>query len=167
MDHTQQEQELHGLLSCWGMLRLPSLWQSLRRRCRIRFRRDRSGVRRGSFRYDPLSYARNFDEGCQEDDEEENDRCVFSSRFAALHPPQALPMSASSAWGLLSSMERRPAISFPMAVDGTIYTVWIATWIWDMNSYELYYFLSTLIHVWYSFVSNSKCLLLYVGIVIL
>ncbi|URD84143.1 hypothetical protein MUK42_05532 [Musa troglodytarum] len=82
-----QHQKLHGLFSCWGKLRLASLWRSLRRCGSRRGRRGRLYVKRGSFRYDPLSYSQNFDDGGRDGDEERGYHRVFSSRLATLHPP--------------------------------------------------------------------------------
>lgn len=61
-----------GLLSCWGRLKVKLPWK----------RRTSSYSPVGDFRYDPLSYAQNFDEGnCVEDDEESVHR-GFSARYA-------------------------------------------------------------------------------------
>lgn len=58
--------------SCWGCLKLKLPWAK------------RHGAYRpvGGFRYDPLSYAQNFDDGCI-DDNEETTRRGFSARYAA------------------------------------------------------------------------------------
>ncbi|GAB4839494.1 hypothetical protein Ancab_029018 [Ancistrocladus abbreviatus] len=44
---------------------------------------------RGDFKYDPLSYAQNFDDGVLEDDDGEYYNRGFSSRFAAPPPSTA------------------------------------------------------------------------------
>lgn len=59
--------------SCWGCLKLKLLpW------------RKRAWSHRpvGGFKYDPLSYAQNFDEGWDHDDEIST-RAAFSTRYAA------------------------------------------------------------------------------------
>ncbi|MED6130828.1 hypothetical protein PIB30_004245 [Stylosanthes scabra] len=63
-----------GLLSCWGCLKFKLPWR----------KRSAGAAYKsvGGFRYDPLSYAQNFDEGCVEDDEESLRR-GFSARYAA------------------------------------------------------------------------------------
>ncbi|KAF7817063.1 Pentatricopeptide repeat-containing protein [Senna tora] len=60
-----------GLLSCWGCLKLKLPW------------RKRGSTYRpvGGFKYDPLSYAQNFDEGWDHDDELSTR--AFSTRYAA------------------------------------------------------------------------------------
>ncbi|WOL00189.1 hypothetical protein Cni_G08902 [Canna indica] len=95
-EEAEQQKQQRGLFSCWGKLRLAALWRRLRRCGSIRRRRGRLYVRRGSFKYDPLSYAQNFDEGGQDNDDEEaaTYHRVFSSRFAALHPPPPPPSAA-------------------------------------------------------------------------
>jgi len=57
-----------GLLSCFGRLKLKLPWK-------------RRTV--GGFRYDPLSYAQNFDDGKWEEDDEESLGRGFSARYAA------------------------------------------------------------------------------------
>lgn len=87
-----------GSLSCWGRLKLKFPWTKRRvwsdadRTTReesvgctniaaiFRARRQKPA---GGFRYDPLSYAQNFDEGCWDDDDEFSSSRRFSSRFAA------------------------------------------------------------------------------------
>ncbi|KAK7410435.1 hypothetical protein VNO78_01216 [Psophocarpus tetragonolobus] len=60
-----------GWLSCWGRFKLKLPWAK------------RTGYKPvGGFKYDPLSYAQNFDEGGVEDDEEFVHR-GFSARYAA------------------------------------------------------------------------------------
>ncbi|KAK7351547.1 hypothetical protein VNO77_11089 [Canavalia gladiata] len=61
-----------GWLSCWGRVKLKFPWA----------KRTSSYKPAGGFRYDPLSYAQNFDEGWMEDDEESLYR-GFSARYAA------------------------------------------------------------------------------------
>lgn len=88
-----------GLLSCWGRLKLKFPWTRRRvsgntitaRRqrsvgCNITaalMRTNRQQKPAGGFRYDPLSYAQNFDEGCWDDDNDDGSYRGFSSRFAA------------------------------------------------------------------------------------
>jgi hypothetical protein len=64
-----------GLLSCWGCLKLKLPWTQQR------VRRG-AGKVGGGFRYDPLSYAQNFDEGWDDGDEDLSQR-GFSARYAA------------------------------------------------------------------------------------
>lgn len=59
-----------GMLSCWRFLKLKLPWAK------------RTNTTYG-YKYDPLSYAQNFDEGCVEDDDEEALRHGFSARYAA------------------------------------------------------------------------------------
>lgn len=61
-----------GLFSCWGCLKLKVPWT----------KRASSFRPVGGYKYDPLSYAQNFDEGCLDDDEESSRR-GFSARYAA------------------------------------------------------------------------------------
>ncbi|CAN6450826.1 unnamed protein product [Victoria cruziana] len=67
--------------SCWGRLR-----GRLKRWCRLtselRRRRRCYKAKPGSFRYDPLSYSQNFDEGSWEMDEAENQCRGYMARFA-------------------------------------------------------------------------------------
>lgn len=86
-----------GLLSCWGRLKLKLPWTKrrtwdtdTRRRqssvgCNIAatLRNKRRPKPAGGFRYDPLSYSQNFDEGCWDDDTVESLSRGFSSRYAA------------------------------------------------------------------------------------
>ncbi|EOY15528.1 hypothetical protein QQP08_023551 [Theobroma cacao] len=76
-----------GLLSCWGRLKLKLPWTKRRIRslgnsitAAFRAKQPRPV---GGFRYDPLSYAQNFDEGCGDDDIEGSLYRGFSSRYAA------------------------------------------------------------------------------------
>ncbi|KAK7282918.1 hypothetical protein RIF29_12039 [Crotalaria pallida] len=63
-----------GWLSCWGRLKLKLPWA-----------KQRSTYKHvGGFRYDPLSYAQNFDEGNWVEDDEESLSRGFSARYAAL-----------------------------------------------------------------------------------
>jgi hypothetical protein len=63
-----------GLLSCFGRLKLKLPWK----------RRTNNTYRTvGGFRYDPLSYAQNFDDGNLEEDDEESLGRGFSARYAA------------------------------------------------------------------------------------
>ncbi|KAG7971929.1 hypothetical protein I3843_07G159600 [Carya illinoinensis] len=73
--------EKEGLLSCWGRFKLKLPWTQQR----VRSPNTRSrvvGKLGGRFKYDPLSYAQNFDEGWDDDDEEVYQR-GFSARYAA------------------------------------------------------------------------------------
>ncbi|KAL2340037.1 hypothetical protein Fmac_007977 [Flemingia macrophylla] len=65
-----------GWLSCWGCLKMKLPWS----------KRTNTYKPVGGFKYDPLSYAQNFDEGWVEDDEESLHR-GFSARYAA--PPSS------------------------------------------------------------------------------
>lgn len=70
-----------GLLSCWGCLKLKLPWTArLRRYTNTRQRSIRNPG--AGFRYDPLSYAQNFDDGWDEMDEDSSKR-GFSARYAA------------------------------------------------------------------------------------
>lgn len=85
-----------GLLSCWGRLKLKLPWRKggtwdtdTRRQqssfgCNIAatFRNNRRPKPAGGFRYDPLSYSQNFDEGFWDDDDVESLSRGFSSRYA-------------------------------------------------------------------------------------
>lgn len=66
-----------GLASCWGNLKLMFQW-----RRKKRFSKQIRG-NKCSFKYDPLSYAQNFDEGCLDEDDEDSSFRGFSSRYAA------------------------------------------------------------------------------------
>lgn len=74
-------------------MKLP--WSRSRRTARSRFSIIKQRTSRhkagGGFRYDPLSYAQNFDVGFDEDDEDYTQR-GFSARYAA---PAAAPLSKS------------------------------------------------------------------------
>ncbi|KAJ0024354.1 hypothetical protein Pint_08530 [Pistacia integerrima] len=77
-----------GLLSCWRRLKLKLPWTKRRQSsvgCNIAatFRNKRRPKPAGGFRYDPLSYSQNFDEGCWDDDNVESLSRRFSSRYAA------------------------------------------------------------------------------------
>ncbi|KAF3447459.1 hypothetical protein FNV43_RR12645 [Rhamnella rubrinervis] len=78
------------LFSCWGCLKLKLPWTTRRRTRRYTSatrptsRGHKHGT--GGFRYDPLSYAQNFDEGFDEDDEEYFTQRGFSARYAAPAP---------------------------------------------------------------------------------
>ncbi|QCE15984.1 hypothetical protein DEO72_LG11g2997 [Vigna unguiculata] len=61
-----------GWLSCWGCLKMKLPWT----------KKTSSYKPVGGFKYDPLSYAQNFDDGLLEDDEESLQR-GFSARYAA------------------------------------------------------------------------------------
>lgn len=67
-----------GFFSCWVRFKLRFLW-----------RKREKQPKPGSFRYDPLSYSYNFDDG---GGHEETENCSrgFSSRFVApaTKPPQ-------------------------------------------------------------------------------
>ncbi|KAK8528314.1 hypothetical protein V6N13_056985 [Hibiscus sabdariffa] len=72
------------LLSCWGRLKP---WT--RRKLRSLGNRITAAFRAkpprpvGGFKYDPLSYAQNFDDGYEDDDPEGAVYRGFSSRYAA------------------------------------------------------------------------------------
>lgn len=74
-----------GLFSCWARLRLRLPWKKRDGRgskcCKLTSVLRARHPRQGGFRYDPLSYAQNFDEG-DWDEESENYSRGFSSRFA-------------------------------------------------------------------------------------
>lgn len=89
--HHQLQQEQHGLLSCWGKLKHVFPWRKLRRH--VRRRHSRVPVKRGSFKYDPLSYAQNFDDGGKDEDEENLSSRGFSSRFVALNASTSIKQS--------------------------------------------------------------------------
>lgn len=81
---TNADEAAGTLFSCWGCLKLKLPWTTRRRTRRgytsaIRLRSSRGTE---GFRYDPLSYAQNFDEGFDEDDQEFSQR-GFSARYAA------------------------------------------------------------------------------------
>ncbi|MQL73880.1 hypothetical protein Taro_006207 [Colocasia esculenta] len=92
-----------GLFSCWARLkRAFPAWRRLRRRGSERWRllRSRSMAPRrrrpkpGSFRYDPLSYAQNFeDKDVWDGDDDPSSHRGFSSRFVVITPapPAAVP----------------------------------------------------------------------------
>ncbi|EEF35020.1 conserved hypothetical protein [Ricinus communis] len=107
--------EEEGLLSCWGRLKLKLPWTKKRissadgcggsssvttRQRRVAgwnitslfMRNDRQQRPAGGFRYDPLSYAQNFDEGCWDDYNEDGIYRGFSSRFAL--PPSSRSINA-------------------------------------------------------------------------
>ncbi|XVE60641.1 hypothetical protein DITRI_Ditri05aG0144200 [Diplodiscus trichospermus] len=82
--NTNIEEEL---LSCWGRLKLKLPWtkrkiKSLGNSITAAFKAKQSRPV-GGFRYDPLSYAQNFDDGCGDDDIEGSLYRGFSSRYAA------------------------------------------------------------------------------------
>ncbi|OMO50828.1 hypothetical protein CCACVL1_30223 [Corchorus capsularis] len=76
-----------GLLSCWGRLKLKLPCTKRRMRnlgntITAPFK-AKNPKPAGGFRYDPLSYAQNFDDGCLDDDIEGSLYRGFSSRYAA------------------------------------------------------------------------------------
>jgi hypothetical protein len=82
MDRTSSPRstDKKGFLSCWGCFKLKLPWAQRRgKSTNTRMRVSKLG---GGFNYDPLSYAQNFDEGCDDDDEESSHR-GFSARYAA------------------------------------------------------------------------------------
>lgn len=103
----------HGFFSCWGRLNPASAWRKLRQWTeRRRGRRVRLHLKkRKSFKYDPLSYAQNFDEG--DWDEEESPGRGFSSRFTARMPlaGPSLPTESQS-WQVKRSSACASAASF-------------------------------------------------------
>lgn len=86
----EEEEEEKGLLSCWGNLKRRFPWRKGRRNSRRRvgrkiieaFKPKRHKRDFSSFRYDPLSYAQNFDDGCWDEDCEDCSHRGFSARFA-------------------------------------------------------------------------------------
>lgn len=75
-----------GLFSCWGRLRLRLLsWKNRDGQgsdcCKLPSMMRTRHPKPCGFRYDPLSYAQNFDEGGWDEDSENSSR-GFSSRFA-------------------------------------------------------------------------------------
>uniref|UniRef100_A0A7N2RF56 Uncharacterized protein n=1 Tax=Quercus lobata TaxID=97700 RepID=A0A7N2RF56_QUELO len=82
MERTSSPRIKAGLLSCWGCLKLKLPWTQQRARRSTHTRTKSVDKLGGGFNYDPLSYAQNFDEGWDEDDEEFAQR-GFSARFAA------------------------------------------------------------------------------------
>lgn len=91
------DDEATGLLSCWGRLKLklpwrkPRIWRDTRRRAQQRsvcFNigaafRAKNPKPAGGFKYDPLSYAQNFDDGCWDEGDVDSLSRGFSSRYAA------------------------------------------------------------------------------------
>ncbi|GFS44103.1 hypothetical protein Acr_00g0088450 [Actinidia rufa] len=84
----------HDQLSCWGRLRLKLPWaQRVSRGTTQRsfgwrkitntFKTKRQRTPGGGFKYDPLSYAQNFDPGWDVEDGEDSLYRGFSSRYAA------------------------------------------------------------------------------------
>uniref|UniRef100_A0A5K1C0P5 Uncharacterized protein n=1 Tax=Nymphaea colorata TaxID=210225 RepID=A0A5K1C0P5_9MAGN len=75
------EEGLVKFNSCWGRVRgrLKRWWRLTRK---LRRRRPCCRTKPGSFRYDPLSYSQNFDEGTWEMDEEEHQCRGYMARFA-------------------------------------------------------------------------------------
>ncbi|KAJ4701503.1 Asialoglycoprotein receptor 2 like [Melia azedarach] len=83
-----------GLLSCWGRfkLKLPwtkrRIWRDTRRQTNVCWNiaaafRAKNPKPAGGFKYDPLSYAQNFDEGCWDEGNVDSLSRGFSSRYAA------------------------------------------------------------------------------------
>ncbi|KAL2529684.1 Uncharacterized protein Fot_22285 [Forsythia ovata] len=66
-----QEEEERFKVSCWGFFKQMLSWMSLRNRTNHK-------LPPGNFRYSPLSYSQNFDEGNNDDDS----FGTFSSRYA-------------------------------------------------------------------------------------
>ncbi|KAK8600937.1 hypothetical protein V6N13_059315 [Hibiscus sabdariffa] len=90
------------LLSCWGRFKLKLPWtrrklRSLGYSITAAFRAKRARPV-GGFKYDPLSYAQNFDDGygygCADDDPEGAVYRGFSSRYAA--PPSTSTSTSRS-----------------------------------------------------------------------
>ena len=89
----EEEEEEKRSLSCWGNLKLRFPWRKRRRKSPIRQQRrvgwkimeafkPKRSKPFSSFRYDPLSYAQNFDDGCWDEDCEDCSHRGFSARFA-------------------------------------------------------------------------------------
>ncbi|VVA16933.1 PREDICTED: unknown [Prunus dulcis] len=83
----------------WSEIVAGPRWKTFIRR----FNRNRSGGggssgagrHHGKFQYDPLSYALNFDEGKEDEDDEDGGFRDFSTRFASLPPVRSgLPESS-------------------------------------------------------------------------
>ncbi|WKA09736.1 hypothetical protein VitviT2T_027356 [Vitis vinifera] len=93
------DEEEGGLLSCWGNLKLKFPCNKGRRNTQTRHRRVGWKIMEAfkpkrpkpfsSFRYDPLSYAQNFDDGCWDEDCEGSSNRGFSARFAV---PSSKPL---------------------------------------------------------------------------
>ncbi|KAJ7965871.1 Asialoglycoprotein receptor 2 like [Quillaja saponaria] len=83
MERSISEEE-GGLLSCRGCLKLKLPWTKKRITRVIKLSKQRCSTYKpvGGFRYDPLSYAQNFDEGWRDNDEDSSTR-GFSARYAA------------------------------------------------------------------------------------
>ena len=89
----------HGAMaSCWGRFGAAALWRRLRQRLslvrRMRRRGRSSLLGAGGLNYDPLSYAKNFDDGCLELEEHEPD---FSARFAPARHAAGSPRPTAAA----------------------------------------------------------------------
>ncbi|KAL5714956.1 hypothetical protein ACHQM5_016850 [Ranunculus cassubicifolius] len=67
-----------GSISCWSCLKLKTF--RLRKSSSNKQRKPKCG-----FKYDALSYAQNFDDGCWDDDSNDSNQ-GFSSRYAAPLP---------------------------------------------------------------------------------
>ncbi|KAM2811675.1 hypothetical protein COP1_044291 [Malus domestica] len=73
------EDKNEGVFSCWGRLKLKLPWIR-----RYTIARQRSvGNPRGGFRYDPLSYAQNFDDVWNQMNDEDFAKRGFLARYAA------------------------------------------------------------------------------------
>lgn len=91
----ERDQPPYGLFSCWACLKRAFPWRRLRGRGGERWHKLKSasialrfGHRRrlspGSCRYDPLSYAQNFEEKAFDEDNDDNFYRGFSSRFVLI-----------------------------------------------------------------------------------
>lgn len=81
------EDDKAGIVSCWGRLKLKVQRSRISFCLRDMFTKKRR-VKMVNFRYDPLSYSQNFDEGGLMEEEMQNS---FSSRYAALSSKPAQP----------------------------------------------------------------------------
>ncbi|CAD5187560.1 uncharacterized protein LOC108953411 [Musa acuminata AAA Group] len=81
----------------WSELVAGPRWKTFIRRFRRRPRNGGGGKPGGRFGYDPMSYARNFDEGQGSDSDGDTVRRGFSARYAT---PPALAKSSMDLGGL-------------------------------------------------------------------
>lgn len=70
-----------NLFSCWGRLKLKLPW--IRELGRQATTRQRSVGNQGSYRYDRVSYEKNFDDGSWDKMNEDSSQRSFSARYAA------------------------------------------------------------------------------------
>lgn len=95
------EETKRGIFSCWGRLKMKLPWTKRRIRSNTNKKSQRSNGSTpldctsmaslatvqpkpvGGFRYDPLSYSQNFDDGCWKDDLESSSHRSFVARYSA------------------------------------------------------------------------------------